>query len=114
MKPQGMRERLEARRLALDELRRTNRLGEGLLLAEREPDPLDAGAERTAARVLAALAETEDAELRRVEAALARIEAGTYGICVDCGNEIELARLEALPEAIRCVECEAAARPTVH
>ena len=33
-----------------------------------------------------------------------RLEDGKYGICVDCGKEIPAARLEALPEAIRCVE----------
>ena len=38
-----------------------------------------------------------------VEAALARIENGSYGICVDCGQPIPDARLEVRPEAARCV-----------
>ena len=39
--------------------------------------------------------------------ALARIDEGSYGQCVDCGNEIGTGRLEARPEAARCVACQA-------
>ena len=48
----------------------------------------------------------EAAEARRAEAveALARMEAGTYGTCVDCGKTIPEARLLFRPEAARCVE----------
>jgi DnaK suppressor protein len=42
----------------------------------------------------------------RLRAALAAIEAGTYGICVDCGAEIPEGRLRALPDAVRCVPCQ--------
>ncbi|MCU1602783.1 MAG: conjugal transfer protein TraR [Frankiales bacterium] len=46
------------------------------------------------------------AEARRTEAleALARMDGGTYGVCVDCGTQIPEARLEFRPEAARCVE----------
>ena len=48
----------------------------------------------------------EAAELRRTEAleALARMDNGSYGVCVDCGKQIPEARLEFRPEAARCVE----------
>ena len=39
----------------------------------------------------------------QVEAALARIEDGSYGVCIDCGQPIPDARLEVRPEAARCV-----------
>jgi len=39
-----------------------------------------------------------------VQAALARLDAGTYGTCVDCGRPIEDARLEFRPEAARCLQ----------
>ena len=42
-----------------------------------------------------------------VLAALARIDEGSYGQCVDCGHEIPEGRLEARPEAARCVGCQA-------
>lgn len=44
--------------------------------------------------------------LRAVNLALERIRAGTYGICVDCGEEIPVARLRVEPEAERCVACQ--------
>jgi len=46
------------------------------------------------------------AELNEVEAALARIRAGTYGECRDCGEPIALARLSAYPTAMRCLACQ--------
>jgi DnaK suppressor protein len=42
----------------------------------------------------------------RLRAALEAIDAGTYGICVDCGAEIPEGRLRALPDAVRCVPCQ--------
>ena len=47
-------------------------------------------------------------ELQAIEAALARIADGSYGICVQCGNEIEPARLKVQPTAIRCIRCQEA------
>ena len=46
------------------------------------------------------------AELDEVDAALARMRAGTYGECSDCGEPIALARLSAYPTAMRCVACQ--------
>ncbi len=45
--------------------------------------------------------------LGHVDEAIARMETGEYGICVDCGKEIPTARLEARPASIRCVDCAA-------
>lgn len=52
----------------------------------------------------------EAAQVRREEAlaALARLDAGTYGRCVDCGEQIAQARLEFRPEAARCLACQEA------
>ena len=48
--------------------------------------------------------ETEQS-LREVRGALARLDAGLYGTCESCGDEIAPARLEVLPEAVLCVKC---------
>ena len=48
--------------------------------------------------------------LAEADEALARMDAGEYGTCVDCGKTIPEARLEARPMSVRCVDC-AAARP---
>jgi DnaK suppressor protein len=44
--------------------------------------------------------------LVEVDAALARIGAGTYGICEDCHQKIDAERLRALPRASRCLPCQ--------
>ncbi len=44
--------------------------------------------------------------LKAIEEALERIDDLTYGICVDCGEEIPAGRLNAMPFALRCVECQ--------
>jgi len=49
--------------------------------------------------------ERRQVERRRVEAAIARIEDGSYGECVRCGDEISEARLEADPANPLCVVC---------
>ncbi len=46
-------------------------------------------------------------QLARVEHALLKIEKGTYGRCDNCGQPIDPARLEALPEASLCMKCKA-------
>ncbi len=46
-------------------------------------------------------------ELARVEHALDKIVKGTYGICDNCGKQIDPARLEALPQATMCMDCKA-------
>jgi len=45
------------------------------------------------------------AEIRRIDAALARIESGDYGWCLDCGEEIGEKRLRLDPAAPFCVDC---------
>jgi RNA polymerase-binding transcription factor DksA len=52
---------------------------------------------------LAAVTAQARRHLAEVEAAIARVEAGTYGICEGCGEPIAPARLEARPTARRCV-----------
>jgi len=44
--------------------------------------------------------------LAQVEAAIARIDQGRYGICARCGQQIAPDRLEALPYAIYCINCQ--------
>lgn len=48
------------------------------------------------------------ASLREIETALERLSAGNYGVCIGCGDEIPLARLESQPTASRCLTCQKA------
>jgi DnaK suppressor protein len=43
---------------------------------------------------------------RRIAEARRALAQGRYGLCIDCGCEIPAARLEAVPEAVRCVACQ--------
>ena len=53
--------------------------------------------------------EYETAELGDIEAALARMDGGTYGQCTECGMTIAPARLNAYPTAKRCIDCQTVA-----
>jgi len=53
-----------------------------------------------------AIGERETHELAMIDAALARVEAGTYGECIGCGTHIPAQRLQASPEASRCIACQ--------
>jgi DnaK suppressor protein len=53
----------------------------------------------------AALIQRNREELARVERALERLRAGTYGICSRCEEEIAEARLQAVPDAVLCRDC---------
>jgi DnaK suppressor protein len=52
------------------------------------------------------LEENAEAVLAAIDAALSRMDAGTYGKCLSCGTEIAPARLEAIPWATRCIDCK--------
>jgi len=69
-------------------------------------DAAAATAERTE---VIGLAENLRKMVDAVDAALAAIEDGTYGICAECGKEIGIDRLEFLPASIYCVSCKSAA-----
>jgi DnaK suppressor protein len=51
------------------------------------------------------LGENSETVLGEIDAALARIEKGTFGTCTNCGKEIPLERLEAYPWASLCIDC---------
>ena len=53
-----------------------------------------------------AIGERETSELAMIDAALARLDAGTYGECIDCAVPIPAPRLKASPEAPRCIPCQ--------
>lgn len=53
-----------------------------------------------------ALLETLDQSLQEIDAAIARLHLGRYGLCAVCGGPIPTARLKAVPFATRCVACQ--------
>jgi DnaK suppressor protein len=53
-----------------------------------------------------ALRRNQERMLERVQKALARMESGHYGLCERCGHEIDYARLQAIPYATLCIDCQ--------
>ena len=70
-------------------------------------DSADAGSTLSEADRTEAILHSARGQRGEVLAALARIEANAYGRCVDCGGEIPKGRLDARPDAARCVGCQA-------
>lgn len=120
VKPLGKREIAEFRRQLEDE--RTRLLAELEAMEEHTPEveeqvgmDIGGGYDEDLADVASSTFEREKGlalessvqhMLTQVEEALQRIEDGTYGICVRCGNPIDLARLRVLPYATLCIRCK--------
>jgi len=73
----------------------------------RAPDVLD-GVDEHRDDLDLALLQMRAEMLERIDTALRRLDAGTYGVCVDCDQPIASERLRALPFAARCRSCEEA------
>ena len=78
---------------------------EHALDAPAPKDSEERATEREGDEVLESLGNQGMLEIRMIEAALKRVEEGTFGECVNCGEEIAEARLDAVPHAPRCVKC---------
>jgi DnaK suppressor protein len=68
-------------------------------------DSAEQAQERENDEVVDAIGNETALSIKVIQAALGRIENGTYGRCDSCGESIGAARLKAIPEATRCVEC---------
>ena len=92
-------------RTRLSELEARVRSIESELDAPGPSDFQERATEREGDEVLEDLGSAGVAEIRMIRAALGRIAEGTYGVCVNCGEPIAHARLEAVPHAARCIRC---------
>jgi RNA polymerase-binding protein DksA len=76
------------------------------------PGPMTYGSQAAAATHVfeqqrdLALREKNEHHLADIRSALERLEAGTYGACTECGKPIDPERLEALPWAAHCIDCQ--------
>jgi DnaK suppressor protein len=101
---------LSAVRAALEAERERLRVGlaEGIVA----PGPMTYGSQAAAASQVfeqqrdLALRDRNEQQLASVDAALARLDDGTYGTCARCGRPIAPDRLDALPWAAHCIDCQ--------
>ena len=73
-------------------------------LADYDQHPADEGTETFERELDQTTLLILEAEGKDVETAMRRLEEGKYGVCIDGGEEIPAERLEAIPEALRCIE----------
>jgi DnaK suppressor protein len=103
-KIQELRQGLERER---DEIRKTMEMPGQVKLTDDldNPDQGDLALQYSSIESTSVVRETLEDRLNAIEEALRRIEDGTYGRCVECGNEISAERLESEPAAVLCADC---------
>ena len=100
---------LETKRRMWNELREElfGKTGDELHAQFEMPlDPADRGLIDTLEDTDLAVADIRRQELTRMDEAVGRLERGTYGLCDDCGTEIDEKRLSAAPLALYCMDCQ--------
>src|SRR6266481_1963283 len=105
-KLESFKKRLEERQMALR--RMVSRTEEDGRIADQDPaqDIADRAASSYTKEFLFSQSSNERQLLAMVETALQRIREGQFGECVNCGNEINAKRLEAVPWTRYCIECQ--------
>jgi DnaK suppressor protein len=96
---------LRRRRTIFETVRRADAELDALRSAERDPEFEEGAQTEHEAFTLARLGDNQRREILQIDAAVARIDAGEYGGCRDCGQDIDPRRLAALPYALLCTEC---------
>ncbi|UQX00745.1 TraR/DksA family transcriptional regulator [Streptomyces sp. RerS4] len=94
-----LRTELDASEVAISDLMRDSGDGAG-------DDQADTGTKNITRESELALAANATSMLEQTERALERLEAGTYGLCENCGKPIGKARMQAFPRATLCVDCK--------
>ena len=96
-------------------LERKRELDENLSTMSREhlsdfqvQDPGDQALSSTLEALRSSFQDTEVAEYKRILEALKKIDEGTYGTCIDCGEPISEKRLSLYPNVLRCLACQEA------
>lgn len=69
-------------------------------------DPGDQASTSTMELLHGSIQDAEIDEYKRINRAIEKVNDGTYGICVDCGNDISEKRLASYPDAERCLVCQ--------
>lgn len=96
---------LRRRRTILETAERAQEELDALRGAERDPEFEEGAQNEHEQYTLALLGEAQRRQVSMIDAALGRIAQGEYGVCFDCGTEIEPRRLRALPFALLCTDC---------
>jgi len=103
---EALRERLQSQRAEiLDMYKQDLRAGQESADDGTE-DIVDRANNAYNRELMFSLSDTERATLLQIENALVRMDEGSYGRCANCGNTINILRLEAVPWARFCIDCQ--------
>ena len=75
---------------------------------EDPKDSIDMASDDIDRKMLESLGAKDLKRMRQIDSALSRIDTGKYGICLKCGKQIPRERLEAIPYALMCIQCQSA------
>jgi len=100
------RKELEAKRDELLDLVRSARASEQEGGDKEAPDLGDRALSTVIRDLSYQLSAAERNIMRRIDEALDRIDRGEYGICVECEKKVQIGRLDAVPWAPHCIECQ--------
>jgi DnaK suppressor protein len=73
---------------------------------ENFPDPTDRAALEADRNFMLRIRDRESKLIKKIKQALERIDAGTYGICESCGEDISIKRMKARPVTTQCIDCK--------
>lgn len=99
-----IKEQLQQRKWELEE--KLTNLSKEQLSDGQVQDPGDQALTSTMEALRLSLQDAELEEYKRIVGALKKIEEGSYGLCVDCGNSIAERRLKLFPHTTRCLSCQ--------
>jgi len=98
----AQRQRLETKKAEL--IGRLERVTANLRRGH-DPDSKERAKELEDSEVVDALGNEARLEISKISEALRRMDAGEYGVCDECGADIDTGRLEAHPYARKCIDC---------
>jgi len=103
---QALRDRLQKQKDEIVDMYRQDLRAGQESADENTDDIVDRANNAYNRELMFSLSDAERGMLLQVENALGRMEEGTYGVCASCGNRIALPRLEAVPWARFCIDCQ--------
>ncbi len=99
-------ELLEQRQTILGSLAAQNEDYKKIIESGDTGDEIDVASDVVDGRLLESLGAQDSNRLKMIDAALDRIKQGTYGKCIVCKKDIPEKRLEAIPYAVMCIDCQ--------
>ncbi len=107
----AIKKTLIMRKIELEE--KLTQLSKEKVASDQVQDPGDQALTSTMETLKISFQDTEREEYERILRALAKIEDGTYGICIDCSEQIFEKRLKSNPNVSRCLVCQEAFEDSV-